>query len=1448
MNVAGINLAGVQIQGNLLPPDMTSLLLSGSVKGQTPEDFGFGKNEKLADEIATVWGDAKAYWTAFQRALARLDDNDPATTITREQWAVPLLRSLGYEPVYTAKAEVVEGQTYAISHRAEAGENKPPIHIVGCRLEIDKRPPSGMPRLSPHALVQEYLNGTEHLWAIATNGYRWRLLRDSSLMTRLTYIEFDLEQILGGENFAEFGLFYRLFHRSRLPQGMDDADKCLLEFYHQEALQQGGRVRDRLRDGVEKALKQLGTGFLQHPRNEHLRQKLANGKELSELGYYRQLLRLIYRLLFLMVAESRNLLLTDEDPEKARIYREYYSIERLRELAERSNWRREGFQDVWQGLRVTFQLFDENWRGQLLGLSPLNSDLFGSNTLADLDDCGIDNYDLLGAIRHLSLYQADGQIRRVNYAALDVEELGSVYESLLEFHPQIGQRQGIYAEDAMSEVASDISAVRFDLVFGSERKTTGSYYTPPSLVQQLIKTALEPVIEEKLKETKQKFSHAKNSTGDSLRDSFASRSSACYPDSQRINSLSESESPLKRTSAISKDAVGEVASPTSAVRHEIDFIASQEAALLSIKVCDPACGSGHFLLAAARRIGKELAKVRTNEAQPGVEPIRQAIRDVIQHCIYGVDFNPLAVDLCKVALWIEGFNRGKPLSFLDHRIKCGNSLVGVLDLDCLTDGIPDDAYKAVTGDSKQLATDLKKRNKKERGEKDQFLIGENLEEVRSHYAQTAKTIGAIAENTTGDVKNKQTQYRQSRQDAGWWRDRSACNLWTAAFFTPLAEQNLQLLPTTAALSRLLRELEVANQELAEDLAMNFQTRSSESLKPIENQIDSLEETSIIKQGIHSLAVVDGLPSLTGEDSAIKYLANISNLLKQTENQLDSLEKTSAIRQGIHSLADIIDAANKLAESKRFFHWALEFPEVFENGGFSCVLGNPPWELLQIAEKEFFASRNAEIANAANKAAREKLIKQLSQTSPQLLQEFEEAKHDAEAQSKFIRESSRFPLTAVGKINTYAVFAETTRKIISSNGTVGIIVPTGIATDDTCKKFFGDLTQRQNLASLYDFENREAIFSAVHRSYKFSLLGMSNQPIAQANFSFFLTQPKQLDGDRILQLSPQDIALINPNTLTCPVFRSRTDAELTKKIYQRVPVLENENTGKNSWGISFMRMFDMSSDSGLFKYEAGDGLVPLYQAKMFHQFDHRWATYTDDGNTRDLTEVEKSDLNYQVISRYWVDKKEVENRLGDWKKNWLLAFRGICRATDERSAILSIIPKFGLGHSAPVIILGIDKANLVSCLQANLSSLVFDFVTRQKLGGTNFSFFIVKQLPVIPPETYIEEDIKFISTRVLELVYTSWDMQSFAKDMGYEGEPFIWDEQRRALLRAELDAYYAKLYGLTRDELRYILDPADVYGEDFPSETFRVLKNKEINKYGEYQTQRLVLEAWDRMFG
>jgi len=705
--------------------------------------------------------------------------------------------------------------------------------------------------------------------------------------------------------------------------------------------------------------------------------------------------------------------------------------------------------------------------------------------------------------------------------------------------------------------------------------------------------------------------------------------------------------------------------------------------------------------------------------------------------------------------------------------------VGVLDLACLDEGIPDEAFKPVTGDDKQLASRWKKENKKQRetdlqGQLSLDFDG-NLEQDRSHYARSAKEVGAIAEVTTDDVRQKQDQYQQSRQDQGWWRDYSACNLWTAAFFMPLTEQNLQLLPTTAALTQLLR--------------------------------------------------------------------------------------------GNTPTQKIVEAANKLAQEKHFFHWRLEFPEVFEVGGFDCVLGNPPWETLQVAEQEFFASRDADIARLPGEE-RKQAIKHLTQTKPGLAQAFEKAKHTADAQNKFLRESERFSLTATGKINTYAIFAETTRKLISPDGRVGIIVPTGIATDDTCKKFFGDLTQKQILASLYDFENRDKLFSAVDSRMKFSLLAISGKPIKQGNFSFFLTHPRQIENQlRIFQLSPQDIALVNPNTLTCPVFRTRTDAELTKKIYQHVPVLENEITSSNPWGISFKQgLFNMTSDSGLFVSSPpsppsplpegegcpqgrGEGLLPLYEAKMFHQFDHRWATYTDSGNTRDLTDIEKSNPRFFSQPRYWVSRTQVENKLGDkWKKNWLLGFRDITNATNERTAIFSLLPKVAVNHKAPLIFIRQTKTEFYCLFIGNLNSLVLDYVARQKVGGTSLSFFILKQLPVIPPETYTSEDIDFISSRVLELVYTAWDMQPFAQDMGYDGEPFIWNSERRALLRAELDAYYAKLYGLTRDELRYIFDPADVYGSDFPSETFRVLKNNEIKQFGEYRTQRLVLEAWDRMFG
>jgi len=340
----------------------------------------------------------------------------------------------------------------------------------------------------------------------------------------------------------------------------------------------------------------------------------------------------------------------------------------------------------------------------------------------------------------------------------------------------------------------------------------------------------------------------------------------------------------------------------------------------------------------------------------------------------------------------------------------------------------------------------------------------------------------------------------------------------------------------------------------------------------------------------------------------------------------------------------------------------------------------------------------------------------------------------------------------------------------------------------------------------------------------------------------------------------------------PVFRTRADAELTRKIYQRVPVLVNERTGENPWGVSFLRMFDMSNDSGLFVTEPREGFERLYEAKMVWHFNHRWATFSN----ADIVDVPVSDLinpNFSVVPRYWVNSNEIYEKIKNrWKNKWFLGYRRITNAGNERTMVSSIVPEAGITDVLPVQF--ISEVHLCSLLLANYNSLCFDYISRQKIGGLHIDFHQLRQFPVISPNFYTGLDFEFISSRVLELVYTAYDLRPYAEDMGYFGNPFPWDEERRAVLRAELDAYYARLYGLNRKQLRYILDPADLTprelenildpweevadpldsagydarraASDFPGETFRVLKDKEIRQYGEYRTRRLILEAWDRL--
>ena len=563
------------------------------------------------------------------------------------------------------------------------------------------------------------------------------------------------------------------------------------------------------------------------------------------------------------------------------------------------------------------------------------------------------------------------------------------------------------------------------------------------------------------------------------------------------------------------------------------------------------------------------------------------------------------------------------------------------------------------------------------------------------------------------------------------------------------------------------------------------------------------------------------------------------------------------------------------------------------GGFDVVLGNPPWEVMQLSEKEYFATSHPEIAALAG-AARKEAIDQLEHIAPAAFRDFVAAKRLFDAGNQFARESGRFELTARGKVNTYSLFAELFADLTRDRA--GVIVPTGIATDATTAAFFAALVEERRLAQLVDFENSAPLFGSVHRSFKFCLLTLGRNEGA-ARFAFFLTDPAQLaETERNFTLSSQQIAAINPNTRTAPVFRSRADAELTAKIYANAPILIEEGKGRegNPWGIEFRQgLFNMTSDSALFRTareltEAGsvregtdwicsdqrpsqgglavrgadggnlplsDGgpcairYVPLYEAKMIHQFDHRWAGYAEDGeSSTNLGTPEKQRPTCEPAPRYWVPDTEVNERLAakGWNRGWLMGWRDIARATDERTVIATVFPRVGTGDTLLLKMSMVDDPRLYAGNIGNLCSLVLDYASRQKVGGTHLKYNVFKQLPILPPTFYTEPRLAFLVPKVLELTYTSHALAPFARDLGYDGPPFAWDEERRAYLRADLDAFYARAYGLTHDELRYILDPADVKGPDYPSETFRVLKEKEVRQYGEYRTRRLVLAARDRM--
>ncbi len=1149
---------------------------------------------------------------------------------------------------------------------------------------------------SPHLQLLDYLGERPELnWGIATNGSEWRLYCRAAAASH--FFAVNLAHVLETENTEAFRLFYALFCRASFDNGAKGLQSAL-----DGAIRFREEIEAQLRRQVFDAMELLGQGFLANPENA------LTAADLPEV--FENALILLYRILFVLNAESRGLL--PDDP--ASQYFASCGLEAVRrklsDPASAPEYADNGSFSLWGRLDGLFKLIngDDGDRNEKLGVPRYNGGLFHPVRYPFLKKYSVADSFLAQAIQTLTFRkEPDGRVVAFDYASLGERHLGSIYEGLLEHTLRL-------------DLATGAPTLQNDK---GERKAQGAYYTPQDWVSYLVRAALTPLLEP---------------LGDESDDSFAT-------------------------------------------------------AVLNLNVCDPAMGSGHFLVEATSFLAEAIV------AHPSTVTGDLAYwkRRVVEACIYGVDRNPLAVELAKLSLWLKTVDR-VPLNFLDHHLRCGNSLIGTT-LAALP-RIPK---------PKQKVTALKKND----------VVQLSLTFTGDLQAAVSDAIGKILV-----IEGQATD--------------------------------------THAVAK---EKEVLWKELAETVMPRFT----------------------------AIADIWTAPYFGGEVGMIAFL-----------NLLDNPEATKAERE---KLAPVLDSVAP-------FHWELEFPDVFftETGtpkadpGFDAIVGNPPWERLKLAESEFFSSRSEAIAKATRASDRKRLIAQLPTADPDLWAAFQSAKTDAEQALLFLHNSGFYPLMGRGDTNLYAVFVEKATQLVSKTGRVALLVPSGIATDSTTSAFFRKIVEQKRLSELLDFENKQAVFPDVHRSFKFSIIVLSgeNAPQSVARCGFFLHSIEDTaDPERLFTLTTEDFATFNPNTLTCPIFRRKRDVELTRKLYNAAPILlrhgvppspavslvprgggdfppspvphggesavslRTERFGgrasgdfggqNNPWHLRFMTMFHMTNDSNKFRtlteldadgyfLTAGNVFVrkkeerylPLYEGKMVQMYDHRAAGVKI--NPENLhraaqedpaTLAQHADPDFSPMPQYWVNEDDVELSVDEETISFQIAYKSVTAPSNSRSLILSAIPVSGVGNSMAVIQ---SSPKLPSyCLLANLSSFALDFAARQKIGGQNLNFFIVEQFPVLPPQKY-DEDFhgvklaEFVKERVLKLCYTAHDMTPFARALGYEGEPFPWNEDERLHLKCQLDALYFILYGLDRAEAAEIL------------ETFPIVKKQDEAKFGgRYKTRELI---------
>ena len=1189
---------------------------------------------------------------------------------------------------------------------------------------------------SPHSQILRYLATAEIesesrvRWGILTNGRVWRLYDYRARPRASGYFEADLADLLEPDKEEDLRVFHLLFRRNSFtPQ--EGAAASFLE----TALAEGRRYEQQVAQDL--------SGVVFESVFPRLVQALADSSQASLPEVHKAALIFLYRLLFVLYAEDRGLLPVNDSR-----YDDYGLRKRVRDDIARRMGDRDTYSahatTYYDHLTTLFRIIDQG--DGSIGLPPYNGGLFASQAAPLLETVRLPDAQVAPVIYDLS-HAKDLKDERhfVNYRDMSVQQLGSIYERLLEREP-VRENGGI--------------AIRPNPY---ARKDSGSFFTPQELVDLIVERTLKPLAEERLKAFKEKAGALKSDR---------------RPKDQRLTELLRLD-------------------PAEAV--------------LNLKVLDPAMGSGHFLVTAVDFLSDYVAELieyvpavpewldggyasplvgrvaairneiirRAEESNWVLDEAQltdQAIirRMVLKRCIYGVDKNPLTVELAKVSLWLHSFTVGAPLSFLDHHLRCGDSLVGMRVAEAVRDlnrlgGLF--AQSAIQG--AETATEGMR------------LIEEMSDSDVAEVQESAELFSGV-ERTTADLRGLLDIL------CGWrWLTAGMKKKERAAFEGPL------------------------------DVTLGRH---------------SAEAYILLARG----------PGHLGNDPP-KY--------KEWARFVERWNEARAI-----------------ADREGFLHWEVAFPGVWRQwqdsrpqGGFDAVIGNPPWDRIKLQEVEWFATRDPELALAPTAAARRKGIQRLRDQGSPLASAFDKAKEQSEGLARMVRSCGDYPLLGGGDVNLYSLFVERATALIRPDGFVGLLTPSGIYADKTAAPFFKSVSTGGRVGGLFDFENKKIFFKDVHASFKFCALifGGEDRHFDRTECAFFLHDTRTLaDENRCFPLAPDDFVRVNPNTGTAPVFRRRRDAEITRRIYERHPVLVDRSGGEEvrAWPVKYVRMFDMTNDSHHFKTAAqldAEGFypvqgnrwkrglelyLPLYEGKMVQPFDHRAASVVINpenlnrpAQPQAATSEELADPDWVPNPQFWVPKKP-----GEWPETlgWTVTFKNVTAVTNVRTMITCIAPRAGYGNSLPILFpIAPDKTEEYKegsyLLAANMSAYAFDFVTRQKVQGQNLNWFIIEQLPVIAPADY---DRQFGATtardlvkdHVLRLTYTSHDMAPFARDLGYDGPPFSWDEEERRHLRARLDALYFHLYGLTREDAGYVLD------------TFPIVRREDKVAFGRYRTRDLIL--------